>query len=100
VTSAYKFSGAEGLFTGLDVDGIDRHFGVNLFGHFYGINLLLPLIRKTSKIPGAPAPRIAFGMSSGAEGSEKKISCWLLEIEESSEQHRLAPLNVHSGSLR
>lgn len=45
---------------GLDADGIDRHFGVNCLGHFLAINLLLPLMRKTSKIPGAPAPRIVF----------------------------------------
>jgi NAD(P)-dependent dehydrogenase (short-subunit alcohol dehydrogenase family) len=64
---------------GLDADGIDRHFGVNCLGHFLAINLLLPLMRKTSKIPGAPAPRIVF---------------------QSSEQHRLAPSNVHFGSLR
>lgn len=49
--------------TGLDSDGIDRHFGVNCLGHFFAINLLLPLMRKTSKIPGAPAPRIVFGRS-------------------------------------
>lgn len=54
----------------LDPDGIDRHFGVNWLGHFYVINLLYPLMRRTSKIPGAPAPRI---------------------ILESSEAHRMAP---------
>jgi len=63
---------------GEDADGIDRHFGVNWLGHFYACNLLFPLIRKTSKIPGTPAPRIVF---------------------ESSEQHRVAPSVVHFGSL-
>lgn len=61
-----------------DADGIDRHFGVNWLGQFYVCNLLLPLLRKTSKIPDAPAPRIVF---------------------ESSEQHRAAPSVVHFGSL-
>jgi len=63
---------------GLDADGIDRHFGVNWLGHFYAINLLYPLIRKTSNLPDTPAPRIVF---------------------ESSEMHRTAPSNVHFGSL-
>jgi len=63
---------------GEDADGIDRHFGVNWLGHYYAVNLLFPLIRKTSKIPDTPAPRIVF---------------------ESSEQHRMAPSVVHFGSL-
>jgi NAD(P)-dependent dehydrogenase (short-subunit alcohol dehydrogenase family) len=63
---------------GLDADGIDRHMGVNWFGHYYLLNLLYPLIRKTSKMPGVPAPRI---------------------IWESSELHRQAPKNMHFGSM-
>jgi len=59
-------------------DGIDRHFQVNWLGHFYVVNLLYPLLRKTSKMPDTPAPRIVF---------------------ESSEQHRAAPSVVHFGSL-
>lgn len=51
---------------------------VNAFGHFLAINQLYPLMRKTSKIANAPAPRIVF---------------------ESSEMHRFAPSNVHFGSL-
>lgn len=62
----------------LDADGIDRHFGVNFLGQFYAINLLYPLIRKTSKMPNAPPPRIVF---------------------EASEMHRTAPSNIHFGSL-
>jgi NAD(P)-dependent dehydrogenase (short-subunit alcohol dehydrogenase family) len=62
----------------LDADGIDRHFGVNFLGQFYAINLLYPLIRKTSKIPGTPPPRIVF---------------------EASEVHRMAPSTIHFGSL-
>jgi NAD(P)-dependent dehydrogenase (short-subunit alcohol dehydrogenase family) len=62
----------------LDADGIDRHFGVNWLGHFYATNLLYPLIRRTSKLPSTPAPRIVF---------------------ESSELHRLTPSNVHFGSI-
>ena len=62
----------------LDADGIDRHFGVNWLGQFYAVNLLYPLIRKTSKMPDTPAPRIVF---------------------ESSEQHRAAPSVVHFGSI-
>jgi len=63
---------------GTDADGIDRHFGVNWLGHYYAINLLYPLLRATSKMPNAPAPRIVF---------------------EASEMHRMAPSNVHFASL-
>jgi NAD(P)-dependent dehydrogenase (short-subunit alcohol dehydrogenase family) len=61
----------------LDADGIDRHFGVNWLGHYYAINLLYPLLRKTSQMPDTPPPRIVF---------------------ESSEMHRFAPNNVHFAS--
>lgn len=47
-------------------------------GQFYATNLLWPLLRKTSKLPDTPPPRIVF---------------------ESSEQHRMAPSVVHFGSL-
>jgi NAD(P)-dependent dehydrogenase (short-subunit alcohol dehydrogenase family) len=63
---------------GEDADGIDRHFGVNWLGHFYAVNLLYPLLRKTSQLPNTPAPRIVF---------------------EASEMHRGAPSVVHFGSL-
>ena len=63
---------------GEDADGIDRHFGVNWLGHYYAINQLWPLLRKTSKMPDTPAPRI---------------------VMESSENHRMTPSNVHFGSL-
>jgi NAD(P)-dependent dehydrogenase (short-subunit alcohol dehydrogenase family) len=63
---------------GLDADGIDRHFGVNFLGQFYVVNQLWPVLRKTSKMPGTPAPRVVF---------------------ESSEMHRTAPNNVHFASL-
>lgn len=62
----------------LDSDGIDRHFGVNFLGHFYAINLLWPLLRKTSKLPGASAPRVVF---------------------ESSEMHRTAPSDTKFASV-
>jgi len=61
-----------------DADGIDRHFGVNWLGQFYACNLLFPLLRKTSKLPSVPAPRIVF---------------------ESSEMHRTAPSDVHFATL-
>jgi len=64
---------------GEDADGIDRHFGVNWLGQIYAVNLLYPLLRKTSKMPDTPAPRIVF---------------------ESSEQHRMAPSVVHFGSMQ
>merc|ERR1712187_145648 len=51
-------------------DKIDRHFQVNWLGQFYVCNLLYPLLRKTSKLPETPAPRIVW---------------------ETSEQHRVAP---------
>ncbi|KAK4221521.1 putative oxidoreductase bli-4 mitochondrial precursor [Podospora fimiseda] len=63
---------------GFDSDGIDRHFGVNFLGQFYVTNLLWPLLRKTSKIVGAPEPRVVF---------------------EASEMHRTAPKETHFGSL-
>ncbi len=57
---------------GLDEDLVDRHFGVNALGHYYAINLLYPLMRKTSSSPGTKkgSVRIVF---------------------ESSEMHRFAP---------
>jgi len=63
---------------GLDADDIDRHFGVNFLGQYYAVNQLWPLLRKTSKIPQAPAPRVVF---------------------EASEMHRFAPGDVHFASL-
>jgi len=42
---------------GLDEDGIERIFGVNVLGHFLFINRLLPLIRKTARESASP-PRI------------------------------------------
>jgi NAD(P)-dependent dehydrogenase (short-subunit alcohol dehydrogenase family) len=62
----------------LAASGVDGHMSVNAFGHFLAINQLYPLMRKTSKLANAPAPRIVF---------------------ESSEMHRFAPSNVHFGSL-
>jgi len=61
-----------------DADGIERIFGVNWLGHFYALNQLYPLIRKTSKMPDTPAPRI---------------------IWEASENHRMARQDIHFGSL-
>ncbi|KAF2462558.1 NAD(P)-binding protein [Lindgomyces ingoldianus] len=58
-------------------DDIDRHFQINWLGQVYVVNLLYPLLRKTSKMPDTPAPRFVF---------------------ESSEQHRAAPSVVHFGS--
>lgn len=57
---------------GLDADGIDRHFGVNALGHYYAINLLYPVLLRTSKRSdvGKGGVRIVF---------------------ESSEMHRFAP---------
>jgi NAD(P)-dependent dehydrogenase (short-subunit alcohol dehydrogenase family) len=43
---------------GLDSDGIERCFGVNVLGHFLFINRLLPLIRKTARDTNFPPPRI------------------------------------------
>lgn len=63
---------------GETADGYDRHFQVNYLGQFYVCNQLYPLLRKTSRLPDTPAPRIVF---------------------ESSEQHRAAPSVVHFGSL-
>lgn len=60
-----------------DADGIDRHFGVNWLGHYYAVNRLYPLLRETSKMSNAPAPRIVF---------------------EASEMHKFAPSTVHFGS--
>lgn len=51
---------------------------MNWLGQFYACNLLFPLLRKTSRLPNTPAPRIVF---------------------ESSEMHRAAPSNVHFATL-
>lgn len=59
-------------------DGIDRHMAVNHLSHFLLINRLLPLLRKTSRLPNTPAPRI---------------------VSVSSELHRAAPSNTSFDSL-
>ena len=58
-------------------DGLDRHFEVNALGHYFTINQLYPLLRKTSKLPGTKkgSVRIVF---------------------ESSEMHRFAPPSTDS----
>ncbi|RDW58963.1 short chain dehydrogenase/reductase family protein [Aspergillus mulundensis] len=48
---------------GESADGNDRTFAVNWLGNFYAVNLLYPLLRKTSKIPDTPPPRIVFESS-------------------------------------
>lgn len=52
---------------------------MNWLGHYYALNLLYPLLRSTSKLPGAPAPRIVF---------------------ESSEMHRWAPKGIKFDSIK
>ncbi|KAL4940456.1 hypothetical protein BDV06DRAFT_196700 [Aspergillus oleicola] len=44
-------------------DGTERIFAVNWLGNFYVVNLLYPLLRKTSKMSDTPAPRIVFESS-------------------------------------
>lgn len=56
----------------IDNDGIDALFGVNALGHYYVLNILYPLLRKTSKLPDTP------------KGSVRVVF-------ESSEMHRAAP---------
>jgi len=63
---------------GLDADGIDRHFGVNYLGQYYATNLLWPLIRKTSNMPGVTPPRV---------------------VALASEMHKTAPSDVKFASL-
>ncbi|CAL1707349.1 unnamed protein product [Somion occarium] len=58
--------------------GIDRHFSVNHLGHFYLVNQLLPLVRKTSRLPNTPAPRV---------------------VVVSSELHRTAPSSIQFDSI-
>ncbi|KAL4815126.1 hypothetical protein BDW67DRAFT_186177 [Aspergillus spinulosporus] len=60
-------------------DRIDRHFQVDWLGQFYRTNLLWPLLRKTSKLPDTPAPRVVF---------------------ESSEQHRAALSGLRFRAFR
>ncbi|EED17743.1 short chain dehydrogenase/reductase family protein [Talaromyces stipitatus ATCC 10500] len=58
-------------------DKIDSHFQINWLGQFYVVNQLYPLLRKTSRLPDTPAPRIVW---------------------ESSELHRMAPSDVKFSS--
>lgn len=60
-------------------DGIDRHFSVNALGHYYALNLLYPLLRKTSQRPD------------NKKGSVRVVF-------ESSEMHRFAPGSEDSKS--
>ena len=43
-----------------DLHCIDAYFGMMWLGHFYASNLLWPLLRRTSRIADAPAPRVIF----------------------------------------
>ncbi|KEQ74999.1 NAD(P)-binding protein, partial [Aureobasidium namibiae CBS 147.97] len=43
-----------------DLHCIDAYFGMMWLGHFYASNLLWPLLRRTSRIPDTPAPRVIF----------------------------------------
>lgn len=43
-----------------DLHCIDAYFGMMWLGHFYASNLLWPLLRKTSRVPGNAAPRVIF----------------------------------------
>lgn len=67
-------SGINSNKSGLDNDGIDRHFG-NALGHYYVLNLMYPLLQKTSRKPDVRkgSVRIVFEsseMHSAAPGSE------------------------------
>ncbi|RDA93556.1 hypothetical protein CP533_6126 [Ophiocordyceps camponoti-saundersi (nom. inval.)] len=44
----------------VDSDGIERIFAVNYLGQYYVTNLLWPVLRKTSRMPGAASPRIVL----------------------------------------
>ncbi|KAI0683583.1 NAD-binding protein [Cytidiella melzeri] len=59
-------------------DGIDRHVAVNHLGHMLLVNRLLPLLRKTSRLPNTSAPRI---------------------VSISSELHRAAPSATSFASI-
>ncbi|KAI0781467.1 hypothetical protein BD413DRAFT_489575 [Trametes elegans] len=63
----------------LSASGLDRHFTVNHLGHFLLVNRLLPVIRRTAALRGAPAPRI---------------------VSVSSELHRATPSSVSFASER
>lgn len=66
---------------GLNDDGIERIFGVNVLGHFVLTNRLLPLLRKTAQrngVHGGPTPRI---------------------ISLTSNLHQLAPSSTQFASL-
>jgi hypothetical protein len=53
-------SGIDSAHFKTDIHCIDAYFGMTWLGHFYASNLLWPLLRKTSKIPGTDAPRVIF----------------------------------------
>ncbi|KAG8939374.1 hypothetical protein FRC03_006341 [Tulasnella sp. 419] len=48
----------------LTSDGIEDDFGVNVLGHFLLVNRLLPLMRKTARLPNSDPPRIVSVASS------------------------------------
>lgn len=59
-------------------DELDRHMAVNHLGHMLLVNRLLPLLRKTSRIPDTSPPRI---------------------VSIASELHRAAPSDVSFASV-
>ncbi|KAG8946682.1 hypothetical protein FRC03_001312 [Tulasnella sp. 419] len=63
----------------LSSDGIDRHFAVNVLGHFLLTNRLLPLIRHTARLPGSQPPRIISVSSSLHQATPSDIKFQSLE---------------------
>jgi NAD(P)-dependent dehydrogenase (short-subunit alcohol dehydrogenase family) len=81
----------------LDSDGVDRHMGVNVFGHALLINRLLPLVRKTAALPGADAPRIIM-LSSSLHATAPSSVKFASTSEVYTNEHNYGPNELYARS--
>lgn len=81
----------------LDSDGVDRHMGVNVFGHILLVNRLLPLVRKTAALPGADAPRILM-MSSSLHATAPSSVKFASTSEVYTNEHNYGPNELYARS--
>ncbi|KAI4745817.1 NAD(P)-binding protein [Aureobasidium sp. EXF-12298] len=89
-----------------DLHCIDAYFGMMWLGHFYASNLLWPLLRRTSRIPDAPAPRVIFeapgqqrlnSLSDGSSSDEEDVRRSAYNAEVNSEIFRRSKTSLLLG---
>ncbi|KAI5241692.1 NAD(P)-binding protein [Aureobasidium subglaciale] len=99
-------SGIDQAHFATDIHCIDAYFGMMWLGHFYASNLLWPLLRRTSRIPDAPAPRVIFeapgqqrlqSLSDASSSDEEDSACSVYDKEVCSEIFRRSKTSMILG---